>query len=78
MQSIVDFPFWKPNWFCDKLFSFSDHFVNLFNKKLCVYFCKYVNKCYPPVIFGLISVSAFENRNNDSLLPASWVFAIAE
>ena len=37
MQSIVDFPFWKPNWFCDKLFSFSDHFVNLFNNS-----CEYI------------------------------------
>ena len=37
MQSIVDFPFWKPNWFCDKLFSFSEHCVNLFNKGVSIF-----------------------------------------
>ena len=31
MQSTLDLPFWKPNWFCDNLFSFSDHFDILFN-----------------------------------------------
>ena len=77
MQSIVDFPFWKQNWFCDKLFSFSEHLLIYLIKAVSI-FLKYVNECYPPVIFGLISISAFENRNNDSLPPASWVFAIAE
>ena len=32
IQSVVDFPFWNPNWFLDKLSYFSAHVLSRFSK----------------------------------------------